>query len=1018
MLFCAMSASENRKLTIRLNGREVQNNLRSIRTEVRKLSRAQAQMTIGSNEYNQATREIAKLKGILSDHRKSLNGTSRSWQRIKDTALGFVGGSLITRGLGALGQGLRDLIGISTDFQKAQSGLAAVLQKSTDEISRLTADAKALGATTQFTATQVSNMQTELAKLGFNETEILNATESFLDLASAAGVDVAEAAAVGAATMGAFNLDAAETGRVADVMARSFSSSALDMEKFRESMKSVAPIAKAAGVSIEETTAFLGKLADNGISGSLAGTSLKNIFSELATTGKPVAEAFEDAANQINSAATESEKLALAEDLVGERAKAALLALSSQTDGLSDLTKTLENAGGAAEQMADTQLDNLQGSLTKLESAWQGFILGVEDGDGALNSFLRTVVDSGTSLLGLVTATDSVSDSLIREQTQLNLLVGEITDANIAEEERSAKIAKLQEQYPDFLGNLDAETVSNDQLQSTLSQVNEQYIQRIILQKQSESLQETATRIAEGQLNLDEKRSELINTATKNLIEQSTAGDKAARSALEQLNAISGRTEKIAFIREQLNEGSFEGFFDNRSLDILSAQIDGQEKLIKQGEVALEIKKRQQAALREELGYNQDITEEGTNQSDAEKKAQEEKNRLLEEERKNRAANAQAETDRKALENQQREREKQLLQEIADIEAQIAVERAGRSKDFTNSTIIDLENERQALQGQVDGGRGQDLDAATPLEAATIGNQLDPTLQGLERIAEYKRQLEENGPAELVRKIGPEEAAAVLGAVQEVYAGVSQIASASFNRNEARELEGLEKQNRLKSLSNEEYERKREQIEEKYAKKRRILAVGEALINGALAMTKAAAQNPPPDPRFFIASGLIALNTAAQLATIKKYEQGDLFQDGPLSGPSHKDGGMPVIDPNTGRVRAELEGGEFIVRRRAVTPKTLPLLRAINTGNLPQLDFEKVRPLPSSRFRYEEGDVFEQRAEAQAPQNNNADVIAAIDRLAKAQYDYQRNLGVSVNLTDIEDLQSRRDDAEKIAEVA
>ena len=121
-------------------------------------------------------------------------------------------------------------------------------------------------------------------------------TEATLKLAAAAGVELSEAAQFAGASLNAFGLNSTNASHITDVMALSFSSSALDMEKLSETMKTAAPIAKATGVSFEVATAAAGKLADANISGSKAGTDLKNIFSELVKDCKPFQQSLSDIA--------------------------------------------------------------------------------------------------------------------------------------------------------------------------------------------------------------------------------------------------------------------------------------------------------------------------------------------------------------------------------------------------------------------------------------------------------------------------------------------------------------------------------------------------------------------------------------------------------------------------------------------------------------------------------------------------------------------------------------------------
>jgi uncharacterized membrane protein (DUF485 family) len=208
-------------------------------------------------------------------------------------------------------------------------------------------------------------LQLEFAKLGFSAQEITEVTEATLNLAQATGSDLAQSAEVAGATLRAFGLDASETSRVTDVMAASFSTSALDIDSFQDSMKFVAPVAKAAGVSLEEATAMLGQLANNGIKGSTAGTSLRRILQEIAGTGQPFAEAMKKSADEVIN-------LADAKDEVGRTASSAFLVLKEGMGDVQGLTTELQGATGAAAAMAAIMDDTAEGAMKRMQSAIEG----------------------------------------------------------------------------------------------------------------------------------------------------------------------------------------------------------------------------------------------------------------------------------------------------------------------------------------------------------------------------------------------------------------------------------------------------------------------------------------------------------------------------------------------------------------------------------------------------------------------------------------------------------------------
>ena len=256
------------------------------------------------------------------------------------------------------------------NFEAEMSKVQAVSGATAEEFKALSDNAKELGASTMFSAREVASLQTEFAKLGFSATEITKVTESTLALAQASGSDLARAAEVAGSTLRAFGLDASETGRVTDVMAASFSSSALDMNLFADSMKFVAPVAKSAGMSLEETSAMLAVLANAGIKGSQAGTALRRIISEIGATGKPTAEAIADLASK-------GLDLADAKDEVGRSAQSALLVLAEGVDQIAPTTEAFKNSAGAAQEMADIMGDTAFGASKRLQSAIEGLSISI-----------------------------------------------------------------------------------------------------------------------------------------------------------------------------------------------------------------------------------------------------------------------------------------------------------------------------------------------------------------------------------------------------------------------------------------------------------------------------------------------------------------------------------------------------------------------------------------------------------------------------------------------------------------
>ena len=332
-----------------------------------------------------------RLTANIAPFRKGLNKAERSMDKFGRN-MQRTGKNLsmkLTAPLAALGA---MSFNVFRDFELEMAKVKAVSGATADEFKALSDNAKELGRSTIFSAREVAGLQLEFAKLGFTAKQITGVTEATLNLAQASGSDLARSAEVAGATLRGFGLDVSETGRVTDVMAKSFSTSSMDMESFAEGMKMVAPIAKSAGMSLEETTAMMSLLANAGVKGSMAGTQLRRIISELATTGKPTTEAIRDLAE---SGLT----LVDAKDEVGRAAQGALTILAGSVDQINPMTEALKNSAGAAEEMADVMDMTAAGASKALGSAVEG--LAIEFG-GLVSVALTPVIKKLTQLATFV----------------------------------------------------------------------------------------------------------------------------------------------------------------------------------------------------------------------------------------------------------------------------------------------------------------------------------------------------------------------------------------------------------------------------------------------------------------------------------------------------------------------------------------------------------------------------------------------------------------------------------------
>lgn len=380
-------------------GKKLEKQARLIYEEMNRLQKAtgKSQLQVGRYQLaaQNATQAMTMMPGPIGMVTSSVTMLGNAMKAmIKDpVTLTIVA---ITAAVVGAAAAFKSFVSTAAGFEKQMDKVEAITGASASEMSILSQNAKDLGASTTKTASEVGQLQEEYAKLGFTTGEILNATEATIALSEAAGSDLATSASVAGATIRGFGLDASESQRVVDVMAKSFTRSALDMTKFQTSMAQVAPVAKAANVSLEQSTAFLGTLSDAGLDASTSGTSLRNIFLILEKKGLTFAQAM----NMINGA---TDKAKTSMDLFGKRGAVAGLVLAENGDRTAALAKELENADGAAAKMAATMRDNLEGDMAGARSAMEGFSLAVEDGSGVFTQLSRWAVQSFTKIVRSLT---------------------------------------------------------------------------------------------------------------------------------------------------------------------------------------------------------------------------------------------------------------------------------------------------------------------------------------------------------------------------------------------------------------------------------------------------------------------------------------------------------------------------------------------------------------------------------------------------------------------------------------
>lgn len=361
-------------------------------------------------EINKGNNTLRNFGTIAGNTGKILNtqlapGFAQIGVGMKTLISGYVGAQAVISGIVKLFTLLREGAGDIVKFEFANSNLAAILGTTSDKIKDLTADAQRLGATTKYTASQATELQIELAKLGFTKKEILDSTSAILRFAQATGAELSEAAALSGAALRMFNADTKDTEQYVSAMAIATSKSALSFSYLATALPIVGPVAKAFNCTIEDTLALLGKLADAGFDASSSATATRNILLNLAdgsgklakALGKPV-KTLPELVNGLQSLKDKGVDLNTTLELTDKRSVAAFNAFLTAADKIVPLRNQITGVESELADMANTMGDNVQGAIANLSSAWEAFMLSFSNTTGPAKEFLNWMADKIRSI--------------------------------------------------------------------------------------------------------------------------------------------------------------------------------------------------------------------------------------------------------------------------------------------------------------------------------------------------------------------------------------------------------------------------------------------------------------------------------------------------------------------------------------------------------------------------------------------------------------------------------------------
>lgn len=318
-------------------------------------------------------------------------------------------------------------IQVSMNFDQAMAQVRAVKTMTQEEFTKLESQAQALGASTQYTATQAANTQENLARAGMSIPDITAALPAVLSMAGAEGMDLAQAGSIIADSLGGMNLPGQFAGRLADVMAYTSANSNTNITQIGEAFKTAAPVLSKQGATMEQIAAYIGVMANKGYKGSEAGNALASTTMRLSSLPAKAREkllgigldprmfrtkegrmvTLPEIMKMVDRAMKakglgENQQLEIITELFGKNQGKAMSAfMTASAEGQADTMQAgvYNDSFGKSAEMNAIRNDTLKGDITSLGSAWEGLMIRIGKPLEPINRFFTQTLTTGLQQL-------------------------------------------------------------------------------------------------------------------------------------------------------------------------------------------------------------------------------------------------------------------------------------------------------------------------------------------------------------------------------------------------------------------------------------------------------------------------------------------------------------------------------------------------------------------------------------------------------------------------------------------
>lgn len=553
-----------RGVKVFIDGNEVENSVKAIKGSLQHVINAQAKMIVGSKEYVEEGKKIGHLSSILQQHREDLKKATDEYQnstkglkgfidRMDELpgVMGWIGKSLTGVGdtfemlfknklmlgftvMASLGTAFVALVKHSMEFSKAVSELSALTGATGKDLDYLKNKAIELGAEYGKSATEIVTVMKLVGsakpELLSNVSALTDVTRSILTLDKATGMGLTESTKNVTTIMNQFGLSAIESERTINVLAAGSKYGAVKVDYLGESISKVGTISKAAGLSLETTTAAMELFGEKGVKAEIAGNGFKKVLVELQSDSKNYTNGVFDLNKAIdNNQKISGDNIALQKKFGQEFFGLAQILFQNKVR-FQELTTQVTGTDVAIEQML-IATDNLTGDVEKMSSSWDSFLLGLENGKGPLANASRWIVQLGKDAIDVL-ASLTKSDSQNQEK--------------IASDSASRRINDTK-QYFKEQSKLHQENLN--QLEKELAKEKDIDKQKSIKQK----IGVEKDKIENPKYKLDEINAQII--AEKHIYQQKQARMKQIESEISQNNQLGGAWKDNNIALQKESEG-------------------------------------------------------------------------------------------------------------------------------------------------------------------------------------------------------------------------------------------------------------------------------------------------------------------------------------------------------------------------------------------------------------------------------------------------------------------------------